>query len=228
MAKKPSNDRRKRVDELRRKQQRAERRGTIIAITLATVLGAGLIGGAIYATRDKRGEPLERLQKIGVSAEEAACGQLVEEDEKEEGISKHEDTGTTVTYTQVPPSTGPHWGDVAQLVPRRERFAGRDTTYQPEQYVHNLEHGYVVIWYDADLPEDQLDLLKDASEITGIDKFFVAPWTRGKFDGTADVAITGWARQISCTKVSGAAIADFYERFGAGGDDSVAPEPDAA
>lgn len=227
MAKKPVNDRRKRVDELRRKQQRAERRGTIIAISLATLLGAGLIGGAVWATRDKRGEPVDRLANIGVTADEAACGQLVEDDDKKPGAGDHKPTGETVTYERTPATMGPHW-DPTQLVPRSERFAGRDTSYQPEQYVHNLEHGYIVIWYDEDLPDDQLDLLRDVTEIGGIDKFLVAPWTRGKFDGAADIAITAWARQRSCTTVSGAAIAEFYERFGPGGDDSVAPEPNAA
>jgi hypothetical protein len=226
VAKKPTNDRRKRVDELRRKQQRAERRGTIIAITLATLLGGGLIGGAVWATRDKRGEPIERMAKIGVTAEEAACGNVVEDDEKK-AVGDHKPTGTTVTYERTPAASGPHW-DPSQLVPRRERFAGRDTSFQPEQYVHNLEHGYIVVWYDADLPAEELDKLREIADISGVDKFMVAPWTRGKFDGAADLAVTGWARQRSCTKVSGAAIAEFYERFGPGGDDNVAPEPNAA
>jgi hypothetical protein len=222
VAKKPTNDRRKRVDELRRKQQRAERRGTIIAIALATILGGGLIVGAVFATRDKRGDPLDRVSKIGVAESEASCGNVVEDDEKKSN-GDHKPTGETITYERNPAASGPHW-NTDQLVPRKERFAARDTSFQPEQYVHNLEHGYIVIWYDEDLPADQLDLLKEISEINGIDKLMVAPWTRKKFDGTADIAITAWARQRSCTKVSGEAIAAFYKRFGPGGDDQVAPE----
>ena len=227
MAKKPVNDRRKRVDELRRKQQRAERRGTIIAITLATLLGAGLIGGAVYATREKRKPAEDRLASIGGSPSDASCGQLVKDDEKKPGAGDHKPTGETVTYERTPASMGPHW-DPSQLVPRTEKFVGRDTTFQPEQYVHNLEHGYIIVWYDADLPDSEMDRLREMSQIGGIDKVLMAPWTRGKFDGTADVAMTSWARQISCTKVSGEAFADFYKRFGPGGDENVAPEPDAA
>ena len=227
MAKKPVNNRRKRAEQIRKQHERAERRGTIIAIALATLLGAGLIGGAVFATRDKRGEPLERLSKIGIAESEASCGELKKDDEKASGANDHRATGETITYPSPPPASGPHW-DPSQLVPRSARFAARDTNYQPEQYVHNLEHGYVVVWYDADLPDDQLDQLREASEIGGIDKFMVAPWTRGKFEGSSDVVMASWARKIECTKFSGAALADFYETYGPDGDENVAPEPAAA
>ena len=58
---------------------------------------------------------------------------------------KHVPEGTRVTYGHYPPTSGPHWplwarwGIYAQEVP-------------PEAWVHNLEHGGIVILYRCDTP----------------------------------------------------------------------------
>ncbi len=57
--------------------------------------------------------------------------------------AKHVDVGTAVTYASNPPAGGPHypvwatWGVHTTLVPR-------------PYYVHNLEHGGVVLLYKCD------------------------------------------------------------------------------
>lgn len=57
----------------------------------------------------------------------------------------HVEEGTAVKYGHYPPTSGPHWptpapwGDYEQEIP-------------PEIWVHNLEHGGVVILYRCDTP----------------------------------------------------------------------------
>jgi hypothetical protein len=223
VAKKPVDPRRKRMEELKRRQQRSQRRGTILAIVISVLAGSGLIAGAYFASRE---EPAAPLDQIGVAASAAGCGELFSEDEKQ-AAGDHVPQGQTVNYAKVPPASGAHW-DVQFIVPANRQFEDRDTEFQPEQYVHNLEHGYVVVWYDEDTPDDQLDQLREITTSDAVDrKFMVAPWPRGKFEGEKNVAITAWARQIMCDSVSGEAIQDFYDDYSVTGSKNVAPEKNA-
>ena len=47
-------------------------------------------------------------------------------------------------YSSLPAASGPHWDPSASQL-------GRVLHPQPEsQLIHNLEHGGIVIWYDAE------------------------------------------------------------------------------
>ena len=52
----------------------------------------------------------------------------------------HVAEGTAVTYTANPPSSGNHW-------PCWAKWGVAQTVLPPERYVHNLEHGGVVLLY---------------------------------------------------------------------------------
>lgn len=58
----------------------------------------------------------------------------------------HVATGTKVTYDFCPPTSGPHYND-ARFGPIAPRFYGQDDTTAPEGWVHNLEHGQMVVLY---------------------------------------------------------------------------------
>jgi hypothetical protein len=58
----------------------------------------------------------------------------------------HVETGTKVTYEFCPPTSGPHYND-ARYGPIPARFYGQDDTTVPEGWVHNLEHGQMVVLY---------------------------------------------------------------------------------
>ena len=61
---------------------------------------------------------------------------------------------TPITYTTIPPASGPHrpfwaaWGEYSYL--------------PPQVYVHNLEHGGVVVAYDPCLPAAEVAKLRAA------------------------------------------------------------------
>ena len=224
MPKKPVDDRRRKLDELKKKQRSSEKRGTVIAILLAVLLGGGLIAGAVLTKKSDKGtQTVDDVSTIGVSAELAGCGEVASVDEKK--VSAQHVNGQ-VAYPN-PPSAGDHNG---QTAPANIRFYARDNAKAPENLVHNLEHGYVVVWYDDDLPQTEVDELQSiaASISDKHRKFIVAPWTRGKFEGNANVGVTAWARTQLCEKVSGAAIKQFAEEYDYRGDKSVAPEKNAA
>jgi len=54
--------------------------------------------------------------------------------------AEHVANGTRVTYQEHPPTSGPHW-------PEWARWGIHPITVSEEAFVHNLEHGGVVILY---------------------------------------------------------------------------------
>ncbi len=57
----------------------------------------------------------------------------------------HVEPGTPITYEEYPPTSGAHWPVVAQWGTYREEVPA-------EVFVHNLEHGGVVILYNCASP----------------------------------------------------------------------------
>jgi hypothetical protein len=53
-----------------------------------------------------------------------------------------------VEYDYCPPGSGPHW-NIARVAPVPRGFYQPDQTVQPEQWIHNLEHGAVVVLYSC-------------------------------------------------------------------------------
>jgi hypothetical protein len=72
----------------------------------------------------------------------------------------HVASGSTVEYAFCPPASGEHW-NIAGRAPLQRRFyqAGDDVT--PGNWVHNLEHGWVIIAYRDDLTADQETGIQD-------------------------------------------------------------------
>jgi hypothetical protein len=71
----------------------------------------------------------------------------------------HVDPSTSPTYNSYPPASGPHYS-VAGAAPVPWQTIG---TLQEGQYIHNLEHGGIVILYDCPTGSD-CTTLKNALE----------------------------------------------------------------
>jgi Protein of unknown function (DUF3105) len=65
--------------------------------------------------------------------------------------NKHVATGTRVTYTYCPPASGSHY-NAAGAGPIKPRVYGPADTAIPEGWIHNLEHGALLILYRGDGP----------------------------------------------------------------------------
>ena len=90
-----------------------------------------------------------------------------------------------VEYDTVPPSHGPHFAQPA--VSARKFYTAADRP-PVETLVHNLEHGYTVLWYDGDKAKGKEELLRDIADqankkAESADKFLVVEWdtSRGAF-----------------------------------------------
>jgi hypothetical protein len=63
----------------------------------------------------------------------------------------HVDAGTTVHYPNCPPASGKHY-NASNVGPVRPGFYGLNDVANPPGWVHNLEHGAVVLLYSCKTP----------------------------------------------------------------------------
>ncbi|MBX3031286.1 MAG: DUF3105 domain-containing protein [Chloroflexi bacterium] len=68
----------------------------------------------------------------------------------------HVTQGTVVKYGYCPPASGPHY-NVSGQGPLSRQFYGPTTILNPGSWIHNLEHGYVVILYRGDADQAVID-----------------------------------------------------------------------
>lgn len=179
------------------------------------------------------------LQNIGSTPQTANCG----------AVTKLPSTGHNhvtypqpVQYTTAPPAFGDHW-NVAGVAPVAMQRKFYTTADRPplEALVHNLEHGYTLLWYDATVTGDQLDQIHAiANKFTGTtdfrDKFIAVPWTSTdaaalaknakptSFPTGTHIALTHWETGANgsgwgpgvfqyCGSVSGQAVKSFMEAY---------------
>jgi len=222
-------DRRAVVEQMRRDQQRAERRRTIAVISACVVVGLVIIGlAAIPLIRQNQVES-GALASIGSSKSAAGCQKLVEKEAT--GNQEHRPEGTVIDYPDSPPAFGPHYPTPA---PFARKFYTADDRPKLENLVHNLEHGYGLLWYDDTVANNdtQLNQVRAiSSKFEGSkleDKFIALPWTAedGKaFPDGAHIALTHWSvggdpknpKQQGiwqyCGKPSGAVVSDFLQDY---------------
>ena len=239
MANKPKaqdRDRRAKVEAMRREQQARERRKSLLFIVIAVVVGLGIVAAAAWpAIQKNRNDPAKKaLSSFGVAADAAGCSDVVtKEGTNTEALRTHVEDGTVEKYATVPPSYGPHWG--SPVFPARTFYTARDKP-QMEQLVHNLEHGYTILWYDDTIKGKALSTLKDLatsasnSAMAGPgNKFIVSSWddSYGALPSGKHLGISHWGAKDSgiqlCGKVSGGAVQAFMKKFPA----TDAPEPNA-
>jgi hypothetical protein len=235
--KKQDRDRRAKIEELRKAEQARERRKSLLIVIAAVVVGLALIAAAAVPAylRSKDNPENKALSSFGVKQSAASCADVVtDEGTNTEATRQHVEDGTKEDYETVPPSYGPHWS--APAFPAREFYTERDRP-EMEQLVHNLEHGYTILWYDDTIKGDQLDTLKDiatsarANDAVGPNgKFIVSAWDDfyGAFPKGKHIGMSHWGAESSayqlCGKVSGEVVQNFIEDHPA----SDAPEPNAA
>lgn len=238
---KPSKDKDRRavVEELRKQQKRAEQRRTRTIFIACAVVALAIIGLGAYPLIRQNQTAAGDLETIGVPAADAGCQDVVEK--AADGNADHREIGSAIPYTDSPPAFGPHYPQTAGFA--RKFYSPSDRQDLP-YYVHNLEHGYNLLWYDATVADDaeQLDAIKGiASKFEGNDltnKFIALPWTEedGKpFPDGAHVALTHWYADPDtlddqkgvwqyCDAPSGEVVSQFVEDYPY----TDSPEPGAA
>lgn len=133
--------------------------------------------------------------------------------------NRHVPVGTAVKYTNCPPASGRHYSESGQG-PIPARPYGPSDTVIPEGWVHNLEHGALVVLYKgAEADQTALRSLFDAmpnSPVCGFPPGGNAPSpVIARFDDMAwPYAALVWGRVLPLQTVDTAAILDFYARYG--------------
>ncbi len=238
---KPSKDRRAALEEMRREQQRAERRRTSLIVAGAVAVGLLIVGLAAYPLLEDDELAGRELAALGVAADAASCTEPVAT--KAKGNNDHRPLGSQIDYDGSPPAAGPHYPDWATL---ERKFYTADDRPELGRLVHNLEHGYNILWYDETIAEDE-DKLAQVRAIADNfrgesyeNKFIAAPWTAEDgepFPDGAHVALTHWSMGGKndvpegqhgitqyCTEPSGEVVAGFVDDWPY----SDSPEPGAS
>jgi len=144
----------------------------------------------------------------------------------------HVPVGSTVTYTYCPPASGNHYFQ-PPLGPIPPKFYGPDETTLPEGWVHNLEHGALVVLYSCKdgCPDDatlaQLKAFADPSTFPPSPVCNIPAGTNvapvvTRFDSMATkFAGVVWGRVLFQDTLDTNQLLAFYEQWG----ERTNPEP---
>jgi hypothetical protein len=116
-----------------------------------------------------------------------------------------------VDYAQTPPAGGAH-NDVWQ------NCGFYDEPITDEVAVHSLEHGAVWITYTPDVPQDEIERLRDLSE--GNDYVLVSPYP----DQGSPIVATAWGKQLALESAEDSNLERFVNAYTQG---PQTPEPGA-
>ncbi len=234
------------VEQMRAEQRRAERRRGMVIVMVCSLVAVLIVGLAAYRPIkdwwDTRSYRSKSLAQIGSPA--SVC-QLVTT-KPADGNQQHIPDGSPVSYPDAPPAFGKHYIDPD---PMGRKFYTTADRPMLGTLVHNLEHGYTILWYDETAAKNsgEMDQIRAiASKMAGTTdlrtKFKAVPWTTD--DGRAfprgrHVALTHWSvggtqaasagtgKQVGvwqyCSSVSGSALSTFMIDYPF----SDSPEPGA-
>lgn len=173
-ASKAKTDRRARIEQMRTEQRRSDRRRTLIIISAAVAVTAGIVVGVVFAALPSGGS--HEVMPPGVSGGTPTAQAAVATVPNTSGISgvvaydttgwpqnshngaaaqalSHTHVPGPVTYSVTPPVGGQHnaeWMNCGIY----------DEPVPAERAVHNMEHGAVWITYSPSLPQSQVDALR--------------------------------------------------------------------
>lgn len=218
MSKKLEEKQRRRLaDQMKRDQQRkAARRSNLITVGIAVVI-IGAVAAFIVFERESATDAPEA--PAGATAEEAGCDTI---EELEEEGNEHVPAGQTVEYETSPPTSGDHWP------PENVAEPGFYPDAVPsESLVHNMEHGQIVIWYDADANQetrDNLEQFADAANDPDSPGSGGGPIIAVPYDDVPEgktLVMTAWTKSQACARYSLEAINDFRVEFQGRGPEQV-------
>jgi len=228
------------------KAQRSRERRTVLLIVAGcaalVLLLAGVIGYGILDAR--KNQPENVINSLGAPLASASCDPVTTDPAA--GNSDHQGKGTDkpnitkIAYSTVPPTSGPHF--VQPVVDGRQFYTPTDSP-AVETLVHNLEHGYTVLWYAPSEATTSADQLKDIAAVANKlgpsqAKLIVAPLPEayGTLPEGKKFALSHWSavsdpttgavssqagHRMLCGQLSGEAVQSFVTQFPR----TDAPEP---
>jgi hypothetical protein len=232
VAKPAKTDRQAVIEQMRKKQKSAEKRRGYAIVGVCVVIALLIVGAAAYQPVkdwwDLR--KFNDLDLADIGAPASACQKPTTK--PADGNQDHVAPGTPVNYTDAPPAFGTHYSEPD---PMARKLYTADDRPALGTLVHNLEHGYTILWYDSTQTKGKEQLLRDIADEANKqsesrDKFLVVEWdtSRGKFPQGKPFALAHWAKDAGhrqlCGDLSGEVIVDFVKKYPA----SDTQEPGAA
>jgi len=186
-----SNDRQARLAQVQREQKAAERRRMLLIYGAAAVVALLIIAATVWG--------------------------LSRSDDGDVAVKTYDDLGRDhvagkVDYPQSPPVGGDHNGSWQNCDFYTEPVAN-------EFAVHSLEHGAVWITYAPDLPEDDVQTLREDMGTTGF--VLVSPYE----DQESPVVLSAWGVQLAVDSADDPKVEQFLNKYVQG---TQTPEPNAA
>ena len=234
MAKPAKTERQKVIDDIRRKQKGADRRRGFLIVGLCAAVAVVIVGAAAYRPVvnwwELRGYADQQLSDIGAAP--SVCQKVTTK--PAEGSQDHVDEDVQVDYPDAPPAFGQHWNTADAPATMDRKVWTDDDRPELEALVHNLEHGYTILWYDETIADDSSEIAAikaiaaslDANDTNQRLKFKAVPWTKddGKsFPKGQHIAFTHWRLDAGeqkqygawqyCTETSGEALEAFMDKY---------------
>lgn len=171
----------------RRRQDKLKNRTIIAVVVIAAIVVVVLI--VSNALRKPVGESVEIMEVID-----------------------HFPDRAEIEYSTNPPTSGSHY---AQGMPAG--FYDEDSPevtglpYPEGHLVHNLEHGYVIIWYNCGVLDDAgcAELISEIKALMAeeSDKVIAFPW----HDMDEPVVVTSWGQMLRMETFDGEAVLNFIQ-----------------
>jgi hypothetical protein len=131
----------------------------------------------------------------------------------------HVTLNSTVTYGFCPPTSGNHFNTVG-LAPLTRRLYGPNDTLRPGNWIHNLEHGYVVIAYKGDPGKDVLAQIQTIMDTVPPSAFSAANCGSDnkviavRFDSMSEpFAVLAWDRALLLPTFDAQQISTFAQQW---------------
>ncbi|GAA1556092.1 hypothetical protein GCM10009789_06820 [Kribbella sancticallisti] len=229
MGKSQKQSRRELIEKMTRDQARSDKRRTLLIVAGSIIVGLGIIAvPAVKLIQDSRTRDTA-IASLGAAATAASCDAVI--DDKASGTQDHKPDGEVINYPVSPPSSGPHY---AVWAPFGKTFYSEGDRPPVPNLVHNLEHGYTILWYNDSTAKnkEQVDLIEKIAKAKLPDsangKFIAAPyratdggpaWPAGKnvafshWSGNTPGQTTALGHRQFCGSVSGEALQQFMEKF---------------
>ncbi|MEK7572539.1 MAG: DUF3105 domain-containing protein [Patescibacteria group bacterium] len=139
------------------------------------------------------------FSKEGAKNSEKLSKPMMGEKMADEGAAHVARGESHVAYNSNPPTSGPHWADVA----------GPGIKNQPvpdELILHSMEHGAAVVWYRENLEQGEIDRIKQAFNDSSGKKIMLP---RKNLD--VPVALTSWGYLLNLQIIDEEIIKEFIE-----------------
>jgi len=185
-------DRRARIAELRAEEERRDRRNKILAISVASLLVAAMIGGGAWIALDAKSKQ---------DAKDAAAKAPVNGVQTFDNLARNH-VQTKVTYPQTPPVGGDHnpvWLNCMGVV--------YDKAVVNENAVHSLEHGAVWVTYNGKASADDIKALSEKVKATPYS--FMSPYP----DEKGTITLTAWGTQLTVDSANDPRVGQFFTKY---------------